>query len=119
MDWQKILFHSGDLFLPTNIRNFLEQYWIGDDKSLFYISWWTFIHFISGNIVGYILLHYYKSQNYYLIGFIIHSLWELWQIIGKNTKYWTLRGQIDVLVDTIAFMIGLWFYKKINFLTFV
>lgn len=102
MNWEKVLFNSGDLFLPTPVKAFLEQYWIGDDTSLFYVSWWTFIHFVSGLIVArWVTVRY-------AVGFAIHTVWELWQIIGKNTKYWTLRGQIDIVVDTAAFMLGMW-----------
>lgn len=112
MDWEALLFHSGDLFLPKNVKDFLEQYWIGDDTSLFYISWWTFIHFLSGILTSSLLLEY-NYKNVFLLGFIIHSIWELWQILGKNTHYWTLRGKIDILTDTVAFMIGMLIYKTI------
>jgi hypothetical protein len=108
MNWEKVLFRSGDLFLPTSVRGFLETYWIGNDTSIFYISWWTFIHFISGILTGWILSDF---TYYYIYGFLIHTIWELWQIIGKNTKYWTTRGQVDVLVDTISYMLGMTTYR--------
>jgi hypothetical protein len=111
MDWRSILFHSGDLFLPKPVKEFLEQYWIGDDNSLFYVTWWTFIHFMSGILTGLFLLQY--KNNYYLHGFALHTLWEFWQILGKNTPYWTLRGRIDIVTDTIAFMIGLVFIRAL------
>jgi hypothetical protein len=101
---EKLLFHSGDLFLPSHVRTFLEQYWIGNDTSIFYVSWWTFIHVMSGMIAGL----YFSYMN----GFLLHSAWEVWQIIGKNTKYWTLRGQVDILVDTVAYMIGMYAVKR-------
>lgn len=104
MDWQKILFNSGDLFLPTAVKSFLETYWIGSDTSIFYVTWWTVIHFVSGILTG---MYLFGSSHYYLYGFAIHTVWELWQMIGKNTKYWTTRGQMDVLVDTAAFMGGM------------
>jgi hypothetical protein len=104
MDWQKILFNSGDLFLPSAVKAFLETYWIGNDTSIFYVTWWTVIHVVSGLLIG---IYLKGSAHYYLYGFVIHSAWELWQILGKNTKYWTSRGQMDVLVDTVAFMGGM------------
>ncbi len=112
MDWEKILFHSGDLFLPTPVKEFLEQYWIGDDQSLFYVTWWTLIHFFSGIFTGYLLVQYKQIGAYYLSGFLIHTLWEIWQVIGKNTPYWTARGQLDIGVDTAAFMLGMAFFKS-------
>jgi hypothetical protein len=102
------LFKSGDLFLPKPIRNVLEYYWIGNDSSLFYVSNWSLVHFMSG-IGTVILLHYMRICSYYTIvyiSFLLHSLWELWQIFVKNTKYWTLRGQIDIVVDTVFYMAG-------------
>ena len=107
MDWNSILFHSGDLFLPKPVKEFLEQYWIGDDNSLFYVSCWTFIHFFTGVFTGYFLFHYKSDLRYYVYGFFLHTLWELWQIFGKNTPYWTTRGRIDILTDTVAFMLGM------------
>jgi hypothetical protein len=111
MDLEKILFNSGDLFLPKSVKAFLEQYWIGDDTSLFYVTWWTFIHFVSGVLTGYLLFYFKSTGTYYWSGFLIHSVWELWQMIGKNTAYWTMRGQIDIGVDTVAFMIGMAAFK--------
>jgi len=111
MDLNEILFNSGDLFLPKPIKAFLETYWIGDDTSLFYVTWWTFIHFLSGILTGYLLVKTKSATTYFWTGFLIHTVWELWQMIGKNTKYWTARGQIDVGVDTTVFMLGMVFLK--------
>lgn len=114
MNLEKILFHSGDLFLPTPVKKFLEQYWIGNDTSLFYVSWWTFIHFLNGILTGFLLIYMNSASTYYWSGFLIHTLWELWQIIGKNTPIWTARGQIDVITDTSAFILGMWVYLQLR-----
>ena len=114
MDWEKILFNSGDLFLPTKVKRFLETYWIGDDSTIFYVTWWTLIHFMSGLIIGQFIKNIYRKDiiKYYLYGFVIHSVWELWQIIGKNTKYWTLRGIMDIFVDSVSFMLGMFIMTR-------
>jgi hypothetical protein len=109
--YQDILFRSGDLFLPTPVRNFLEYYYIGDNKSVFYVTNWSLVHFFTGILVASFLLKrkkMYRINNLeiILITFIIHTIWELWQIYGKNTPIYTLRGQIDVLVDTAFYMTG-------------
>jgi len=98
---------SGDLYLPYPIRNFLGIYLIGSPTSLVYIKLWSILHMISGMIVGYFLRYYtrFTFMESILMGLIIHTLWELWQYIIKNTQY-TLRGYIDIFVDTIMFMIG-------------
>lgn len=106
-----VLFLSGDLFLPKSVRTVLEHYWIGNDRSLVYVTNWSVIHFLSGILIGYVLETYYAESSYYSTGFWIHALWELWQIAVKNTPYWTLRGQLDVVTDTILFMGGMFFWR--------
>jgi hypothetical protein len=109
---ENILFKSGDLFLPKQVRDFLEYYYVGNDRSILYITNWTIIHFLSGVLTAYFLRERtrYSDTRIYLIAFLIHTLWELWQIFGENTPIGTLRGQIDVLVDTAAYMLGAWAY---------
>jgi hypothetical protein len=108
MDWNRILFKSGDLFLPKQVRAFLEYYYIGNSKSTLYISNWTIIHFLSGVLISYILTTRteHATNKILLVSFLIHTLWELWQIYGENTPILSLRGQVDVLVDTAAYMLG-------------
>lgn len=99
MNIKKIAYDSGDLFLPQKIREFLYTNIIGSDRTLFYISYWSIIHFISG-IITWIMI------GDYLKGFLIHTIWEFWQRIIDMTK-WDLRGGLDTLMDTILFMIGM------------
>jgi len=98
---------SGDLFLPKHFRNFLETYLIGSDKTIFYITIWSMIHFISGIITRLIFVYYtsYSFTYSLFLAFIIHTIWEFWQYIITNTPR-TLRGLTDTIVDTILFMIG-------------
>lgn len=42
-----------------------------------------------------------------MIGFQLHNIWELFQIVVENTELNTLRGQIDLVMDTIIFMLGM------------
>jgi hypothetical protein len=109
---QDILFRSGDLFLPTPVRRFLEHYYIGSDTSLVYVSTWSFVHFLSGIVTAYLFLRYTPQHNVYIQSLILHTIWELWQILGKNTPIGTPRGQLDVLMDTAFFMGGVWVYKR-------
>ena len=101
-----LIYRSGDAFLPKSVRDFLEIYHIGDDLSTFYITNWSFVHMGSGVLTGYILLRWFRHLPYYLTAFIIHTIWELWQIFIGMTKWRTTRGQLDIVVDTIMFMIG-------------
>jgi hypothetical protein len=101
------LYNSGDLFLKGPIKNFLDYYWIGDDNTVFYFTNWSIMHFVSGIITA-ILLQ--TSEMNYWNGFVIHSLWEIWQIFIKKTPLETLRGRVDVIVDTILFMVGMYVF---------
>jgi hypothetical protein len=109
---EEILFKSGDLFLPTSVRRFLETYYIGSNTSLVYINNWSLVHFLSGVCTAYLLLRFIPETNLYSTSLMIHSLWELWQILGKNTLIGTTRGQLDVLMDTAFFMGGVWVYQR-------
>jgi hypothetical protein len=110
---QDILFRSGDLFLPKSLLRFLEYYYVGSDTSLLYVSNWTLVHVLTGVVLAlYFIRSMSKKATLWRI-FWIHSAWELWQILGQNTPIYTLRGILDVLVDTSATMIGAWFTLKV------
>lgn len=100
-----ILCQSGDLFLPYWFRRKLEYYIVGSDTSIFYVTFWSIIHCISGIFVAYFNVSYWN-------GFLIHTVWEMYQILVKNTPFNTLRGKIDIITDTIFFMIGMILYKN-------
>lgn len=101
------LFRSGDVFLPQPARTFLERYHLGNNQSLLYVNNWSLVHMISGMIVGWILWVYYPEKDYYWTGFWIHNVWEAWQILVKNTPYWTWRGRLDIVTDIAFFMAGM------------
>lgn len=106
--WKDVLYLSGDVFLPLHVRKVLERYHFGNNKSLLYITNWSLIHLVSGFLLGLVLLSVYPSYDYYWTGFWIHTVWELWQILVSNTPWWTLRGQLDVVMDTALFMAGMY-----------
>ena len=108
MSWKDVLYLSGDVFLPKKMRTVLERYHIGHDKSLVYVTNWSILHFFTGFLTGIFLLSFYPDYNYYWTGFWIHTVWEVWQILVSNTPWWTLRGQIDVVVDTLIFLAGMY-----------
>lgn len=108
-DW---LTRTGDLLLPRFLLDILEYYYIGNDMSIIYITNWSLMHLISGFIFGYILFKYMSDYNYYLTGFYVHTLWEIYQIVVKNTPIFTLRGQVDTILDTLFFMLGMYIYDN-------
>ena len=110
-----MLYQSGDLFLPTKARAFLETPLVGSYNETFYITYWSLLHFVSGIFFA-LIARVYKLQSPYLYGFFAHGAWELWQVyIGMN-KPWNLTGHNgigDITTDTVLFMLGLFIYQII------
>lgn len=111
--FRDILFLSGDLFLPKSVRNVLERYYIGNDRSLVYVTNWSLIHFLSGILTAWILVTRYPGYDPLWTGFLIHTMWEIWQLAVHNTP-WTLRGVVDIGMDTLLFMIGFLAYLQVT-----
>lgn len=105
---EDIIFRSGDLFLPKPLLRYLEYYWIGNDTSLVYVNNWSLVHFFSGILTVKFFRYMEIKKDIILLSFLLHCVWELWQILGKNTRIWTIRGQIDVVLDTLFFMSGVY-----------
>ena len=118
MNVKKVLFNTGDLFLPKKVNIFLRSYIIGNDNSYFYLNYWSMVHFMSGIIFGFLIDKYLLTpesnkliNNYYFKAFILHTYWELWQIFIENTDITTTRGTVDTIVDTVFFMSGVVLFK--------
>jgi hypothetical protein len=112
MNKDDILYRSGDLFFPREIRRFLETFLIGSYQSTIYITYWSVLHFISG-VLTYILLTTYipNIKHPYSVGFVIHTLWELWQVYIGSSKPWNWAGHnglTDFLMDTLLFILGMY-----------
>ena len=112
-----LVYRSGDAFAPERIREKLFEYIIGGPNTLFYLNYWSIIHMLSGVLCG-VLIHklggFVSGINYYAIGLIIHTLWELWQMLIGMSIYkgkYALRQWIDTLVDTIMFIGGMFIYS--------
>ena len=108
---QDIIYNSGDVFLPEKVKNILGKDLIGNSKKTFYVSGWSIVHFINGIIFGYLYLLYFKGDRklYFLKMFIIHTVWEFWQMLIGMAKPYKLTGRsnlIDTIIDTIFFMLG-------------
>jgi hypothetical protein len=118
-----ILKHSADVFLPDSINNFLLINIVGDKSKTFYINNWSIVHLISGFILGYIVDKYLLIdnsnliiENYYFKMFILHTIWELWQIFSNISNPFSITGDsniVDIIIDTILFMIGAYIYKEL------
>ena len=113
----KLIYNSGDVFLPKEVRDTLAKGIYFDSTNTLYLNGWTILHFISGIITGYIYLYLGKPiSNYYYKLFIIHTIWELWQMLIGMSKPWSIIGNsnlIDIIIDTLAFMLGAYAYRKI------
>ena len=84
----EIIYHTGDFLLPKSLIKILDIDLIR--KHNFYINGWSFMHFLSGMIVGYMI----DDDCYYYKLFIIHTLWELWQImIGMSKPFLLINDE--------------------------
>lgn len=101
---------TGDLLLPKSVRRILETYILGNDNTLLYVTYWTIVHFLS----GFFLVYFFQIS--YWNGFLIHTVWEVYQILVRNTPFHTLRGKLDVFVDTTMFMLGMVVAKESRFI---
>lgn len=110
ISFSDIIYSSGNVFLPKWLRDILNIFIFKDNDFSFYINGWTIIHFLSGVFIGTIYLAMkYPINAYYYKLFIIHTLWELWQMLIGMAKPYRLTGDsnlIDIVVDTFAFMGG-------------
>lgn len=105
IDTDSWVYRSGDVWLPPRVVRFLGTYVIGDDSTLFYITYWHGMHMLSGVLFG-VLLLFYRIPSPVLTYIGLHTLWELWQLSIGMTKP-TPRGLLDTGVDTLAGLLGL------------
>ncbi len=111
---QDIIYSSGDVFLPEKVKKILRTDLIGTSKKTFYVSGWSILHFINGIIIGYIYLYFNGDRKLYFYKlFIIHTIWEFWQmLIGMSNpfKLTDSNNLIDIIMDTIFFMLGAYIF---------
>ena len=107
---QNIIYNSGDIFLPEKIKNILGTDLLGNSKKSFYVSGWSIVHFVNGIIIGYLYLYFKGDSRLYIFKLlIIHTMWELWQMLIGMSKPYKLTGRsnlIDTVMDTLFFMSG-------------
>jgi hypothetical protein len=119
LNWEQLIYNSGDFFFPKFIKNILDKNIYITQNNSFYINGWTLLHYFSGMILGAVYLYLDKGLNfYYYYLFIIHTIWELWQMLIGMSKPWKLTGDsnlIDTFVDTIVFMIGTYITLKLYY----
>ena len=118
MNIREIIYSSGDVFLPESIKQILTIDIIGSSKNTFYVSGWSIIHFINGMLFGYLYLYYgYNPKKYFFNMLILHTCWELWQIVIGMSKPYSLVGSsniVDTMLDTILFMAGSYIIHKLH-----
>lgn len=100
-DW---IYRSGDIWLPAPVVEVLDRYIVGDKTTLFYLNGWHINHFFSGVFFA-CLVFWFRIPSPLLTYIVVHTLWELWQIAIGMTPL-TLRGMLDILVDTGVGILG-------------
>ena len=115
---KKIIYTSGGILFPENIKRILSTDIIGTSKKTFYISGWSIVHVISGIIFGYLYLYFNYDIRFYTLKMLaFHTIWELWQVLTDVAKPYKLTGNgnlVDSIMDTIFFMMGayiIWLYQ--------
>lgn len=107
---REIIYSSGDVFLPDSIKEFLQTELIGSSRDTFYISVWSIVHFLSGIFIGFFYLFMKWSVPAYMLNmFVLHTIWECWQILIGMSKPYRITGRsnlIDTIIDTLVFMLG-------------
>jgi hypothetical protein len=119
-DMYNLIYNSGDVFLPEKIKTILLTDLIGSSMKTFYISGWSLVHLMNGIIAGYLYLYFKGDSRLYTFKLLVlHTLWELWQMLIGMAKPYKLTGRsnlIDTLMDTLFFMMGAYgvrkFYKR-------
>jgi hypothetical protein len=108
--FSKILLNSGDVFLPPRVKRVLTTFLYNTPNNSFYINGWSILHLLSGILIGLLYLFLGKEETtFYFHLFIIHTIWELWQVFIGMAKPWRRTGDsnlIDSVVDTVMFMMG-------------
>ena len=119
---KEIIFSSGEILLPDSVKNSLTSNIIGSSKKTFYISGWSIIHIINGLIVGFLYLFFkYDIKRYAINMLIIHTVWEVWQMLIGMSKPYKLTGSnnlIDTIMDTLLFMLGAYVILKLYHKTY-
>jgi len=114
-----LIYRSGDLWLTGKIKEFLDTVVVGNYNTI-YLNNWSFMHFLSGVILGkiFLIININSKIKYYSYGLIVHTLWELWQIkIGMTQSHKQLFGKggfSDLTIDTLMFLTGMYLIKKFN-----
>lgn len=106
-DW---FYRSGDIFLPRKYVDVLDTYLIGNKRSVFYINYWTFMHILSGVFFAWLTPF---PQDVYFHFFVGHTIWEMWQIVIGMTPM-SPRGFLDIGVDTLAGMLGVYVFLQLK-----
>lgn len=112
VDWNAAIYKSGDFFIPQSVKKILDILLYKSYNYSFYIEVWHVVHFITGIIFGilYLTLGYRRDLKGYLLTlFIIHTIWEYWQIyigMSKPLRLTYHNNLIDIIFDTFIFMLG-------------
>ena len=112
-----LVWRSGDAFVPEKLRRFLGTFVYGNYSAPVYINYWSFVHVMSGIALAALFIFlepYFPTarimNNPYLYGFIVHTVWELWQIAIGMSRPFSAQGHngiTDIVLDTAFFMAGM------------
>ena len=110
-DRESLVYRSGDAFLPKDVSRFLHTFVYGSYNTPVYINYWSFMHALSGVLFAALCLRFPTIfPKPYLYGFLVHCVWELWQIAIGMSRPFSAQGHngiTDIVLDTAFFMAGM------------
>jgi hypothetical protein len=62
LNWEQIIYNSGDFFFPKFIKNILDKNIYITQNNSFYINGWSLLHCFSGIILGVVYLYLDKDS---------------------------------------------------------
>ena len=101
---------SGVGFLPHKTQTFLSTFIYGSYDESLYINYWSVFHGTMGVVFALGLWYYRVARTKWIwYGLIVHTLWEIWQMISGWSYPLKKTGDsnvVDTFVDTVFFLTG-------------
>lgn len=92
----------------TFFQNHPIRLWLIEEvysNSWIFIDRWSYVHFLSGTIVGFFVSRYVKGVKFYSLAFVILFLWEIWENLSGQ-RFFGTEPFVDIFWDMVVGMLG-------------
>ena len=100
----QFFWNLGGAFLPEKVHKVLDKPWFKIKGAE--IGGWSAFHFLMGVLTALFI-------NSYICAFVIHTVWEAYQVAIGMTKLQYSSARWDTLFDTIFYMVGFFVGKQL------